>query len=497
MPVLQVVLTSNKQVISLPSLIKKQVMKLRRVSITKADNVDSADAPTQSQLCITLPWVAQTQAQSGMRDPRSSRQVLLPFDVGSTFTTYDMDVTLAMVSDLTSFTAGVFTFDGSTPALFQECAPNGYAKGTGPPFMGLPAPAGGYAITSVQVDKPGAGYAQLTSVIVTNGGSGYTTPPVVSIAPPTGENPRQARAQATIQAGIVVSVHIIDRGAGYLVPPAITIDDAPVGNITANATSTVGTATVSIPVDASLNGRAAVVSASIVGGGVHSIAVDQGGGGYTATSNAVTISGPGHKSITNLLITDPGAGYTSSPVVSVSAPRASHAAAPIQKTAISGSSGDFTITLTTAVGVVQGMSVSGSSVQSSTTVSSVAGHVVTISKALTAAFDPTVGAYTFVTLSSAATLTAGVVSGEVRALTFTTPGDGYTSDDNVTITFTGGSPVITAKATADAPTQASAVATSPAGDWSAMPQDNTPGRLISVLLCFEYSEDHITGGWRN
>jgi hypothetical protein len=57
---------------------------------------------------------------------------------------------------------------------------------------------------------------------VTNGGSGYTSSPTVTIDAPTGPNGIRAEAIATIQNGSVVSVDIISTGNQYLSTPNVT-----------------------------------------------------------------------------------------------------------------------------------------------------------------------------------------------------------------------------------------------------------------------------------
>jgi hypothetical protein len=65
-------------------------------------------------------------------------------------------------------------------------------------------------------------YYTVNSIQVTNGGSGYTTPPRVVIAAPTGPNGITAEAIANISNGSVVSVDIISTGSQYQTRPTIT-----------------------------------------------------------------------------------------------------------------------------------------------------------------------------------------------------------------------------------------------------------------------------------
>lgn len=73
----------------------------------------------------------------------------------------------------------------------------------------------------------------VSAINVTNGGSGYTTPPTVVIAPsPTLDN---ATAFASVQNGVVTAINIVEAGSGYSTIPAISF--IPVGGGT-GATAT-------------------------------------------------------------------------------------------------------------------------------------------------------------------------------------------------------------------------------------------------------------------
>lgn len=81
-------------------------------------------------------------------------------------------------------------------------------------------------------------YYEVRGVTITNGGSGYTSPPVVTISSPTGPNGIRAEASANIDSsGKVSSVDIISNGSQYRLgdSPTITIA-APGAGTTATAT---------------------------------------------------------------------------------------------------------------------------------------------------------------------------------------------------------------------------------------------------------------------
>ena len=77
-------------------------------------------------------------------------------------------------------------------------------------------------------------YYSIDSITVTNGGSGYTATPTVSVAAPTGPNGSTATAFATLNGGSVESITIITSGNQYLTAPTITIS-APDSGTTATA----------------------------------------------------------------------------------------------------------------------------------------------------------------------------------------------------------------------------------------------------------------------
>jgi len=79
-------------------------------------------------------------------------------------------------------------------------------------------------------------YYSIQSITVTNGGSGYSQAPLVTIDAPTGPNGIRAEAVATITNGSVTSIDIISTGSQYKLTdnPQITIA-APISGVTATA----------------------------------------------------------------------------------------------------------------------------------------------------------------------------------------------------------------------------------------------------------------------
>ncbi len=74
----------------------------------------------------------------------------------------------------------------------------------------------------------GIATAMVTSISVNSGGSGYTAPPAVTIAPPNDPEGVQATATATISGGVVTAINITAAGSGYFSNPVqVTIAPPP------------------------------------------------------------------------------------------------------------------------------------------------------------------------------------------------------------------------------------------------------------------------------
>ena len=65
-------------------------------------------------------------------------------------------------------------------------------------------------------------YYTIESIEITDGGSGYITPPLVIIDPPTGPNGIKAEGSVNIENGRVVSVDLINTGNQYETPPRVS-----------------------------------------------------------------------------------------------------------------------------------------------------------------------------------------------------------------------------------------------------------------------------------
>jgi hypothetical protein len=79
-------------------------------------------------------------------------------------------------------------------------------------------------------------YYQVGRIRVTNGGSGYTDTPEITIGNPTTDWGVPAQAIATVEDGRVVSVEVVSSGRGFIVPPTVSISAPPAGGTRARVT---------------------------------------------------------------------------------------------------------------------------------------------------------------------------------------------------------------------------------------------------------------------
>ena len=175
-----------------------------------------------------------------------------------------------------------------------------------PPNITISNGGGTGATASVVVD------GSVSEIAVTNGGSGYTSSPLVSIV---GGGGAGASATAIITKGVVSRILINNGGIGYTSQPSITI----VGGGGQGAT---GTASVRGPVksisvtnggssytskpDITLSsGTGAVAQAIVNDGRIISIAIISAGQGYT-TAPEVTIQGEGFGAVARAVIDTDG-----------------------------------------------------------------------------------------------------------------------------------------------------------------------------------------------
>ena len=75
-------------------------------------------------------------------------------------------------------------------------------------------------------------YLSISDIEITSGGSGYTSPPTITIAEPTESWGIRATATGTITNGVLTSIDMISNGRGYTSAPAVTISGSATGTAT-------------------------------------------------------------------------------------------------------------------------------------------------------------------------------------------------------------------------------------------------------------------------
>lgn len=214
---------------------------------------------------------------------------------------------------------------------------NGGSGYTAPPLISIAAPASGTTATATAVLTGGT----VTGITISNGGSGYTAVPAVTIGGP----------------GTMTAITLTNSGSGYITAPSVTIG-FPILGIRATATATVsdgivtgltitnpgsgyGAATTAVIGQPTLGratatakrsaGTLATATAVLTGGVVTGFNISSGGSGYTAPpdlSIAAPVSGTTASAsavvtngiLTGITIDDGGSGYTTVPVVTIAGP---------------------------------------------------------------------------------------------------------------------------------------------------------------------------------
>jgi uncharacterized delta-60 repeat protein len=249
----------------------------------------------------------------------------------------------------------VVTDAGSGYAKVPEIAFNGGGAYTSPPAVtfrgGLGS--GATATATVAVDT---GSNRVTSITVTNGGSGYSAakPPTIAILNFAGGSVTTAVATATVDAnGVVTGITVTNKGSGYNIanpPRVIVVSPDPNDIATATAIDQDGRVigveinnpgsgyTAAPQVIFSGGGAVATgatyATAEINAGGVSDVTLsvppDVPQGGASGAVAAVTLLPAGAISSINLL--NRGQGYTSVPTVVVGAPTIRTAIATAERT---------------------------------------------------------------------------------------------------------------------------------------------------------------------
>ena len=171
----------------------------------------------------------------------------------------------------------------------------------------------------------------VTSINVTNGGSGYITQPIVSIVGGGATSGSQAFATAQITAGTVTGITIVNGGSGYTSVPTISISGGGGTGATAVAVCRGPVDSINIvnagsqytyePTINLISGSGAVAYPSILNGKIESIIVTFGGSAYFGPPDVI-ITGDGvgatafatvdlsSNIVTSITVSSKGIGYT-------------------------------------------------------------------------------------------------------------------------------------------------------------------------------------------
>ena len=148
----------------------------------------------------------------------------------------------------------------------------------------------------------------ITSFVVTDGGSGYTSSPLISIV---GGNGTGATAQAVVTNGTVSRILVDNPGTGYTTQPTIAITGGGGSGATATANvrgpiksislTNAGEGYTSVPSIKLDSGSGAVAQPIVINGRIVSIAIINSGSGYTTPPNVI-INGEGFGAVATATI---------------------------------------------------------------------------------------------------------------------------------------------------------------------------------------------------
>lgn len=153
----------------------------------------------------------------------------------------------------------------------------------------------------------------LLDVIVTNGGSGYLTPPVLTVYGGGGSG---AQIQAVLTGGVITDILMINSGSGYTSAPSILIEGSGTGAVLTPVMS--GSPVTEIIVNDGGTGYTSPVITITGGGGA---AANASATVETGVIDSVTLSG----SVREVVIVNSGSGYLTAPDVNISGGGGSYA----------------------------------------------------------------------------------------------------------------------------------------------------------------------------
>ena len=236
-----------------------------------------------------------TTPAQGLATINAAGQVTGITDSGVASFTLSGVASIAVSSGGQSYTAGTPVIITSADGLGSGAAATAVVTGDVITSVTITNAGSGYDMAPV-ITFGGAGTGAIATATIDSGGSGYTpgSSPAVTIAAPTGTNPITALAKATVDShGVVTSIVVTNPGNGYTTVPGVTIA-APSSGVRATATALItsrGAGYQSAPM--------VVISAPEIPAGA-----------------TVPLAGTAPSPIgATITVTNPGAGYTSAPAV--------------------------------------------------------------------------------------------------------------------------------------------------------------------------------------
>lgn len=262
-------------------------------------------------------------------------------------TTIAKDGTFSATPDMTVYAsqriliadpiAGYCTWDGYAFVATGGVSPNIIVTNGGSGYTSVPTVTISGGSGSGATAHAIVGGAFLSSVHMDNGGSGYTSPPDVAI---TGGFGQGVKAHALLTPTVVASIVLDNPGAAYTAQPTVTVVGGSGTGCTADAlltpttvnsviVTTAGSGYTSVPTVAFVGGGGTgAVAHAAMGGDVDTIVLDNGGSGYTSPPSIAFVSsdsGTGAlahallapTTVASFVVDVGGTGYRVPPVVTI------------------------------------------------------------------------------------------------------------------------------------------------------------------------------------
>ena len=219
---------------------------------------------------------------------------------------YNTAPTVTLIGgDPLEFAEAVAVLDATLTAINMIEGGNGYVPATTTVTVAAP-PAGGTTATAEAVIDfgnfvPGITAGAITSITITDPGSGYATAPLITING-VGSG---ASAQAVIT-GEVDRIEVVYTGKGYESTPSVSISGGGGSGATATANRTGSVNTITV-IDGG-SGFTGLPTLEFIGGGLPNGSVNHASANVTEIDSVVS----------TVTVTDAGDNYTSNPAISVS-----------------------------------------------------------------------------------------------------------------------------------------------------------------------------------